>query len=114
MDSARLSAPARTAIGDGDTTVFVSAASAWELAAKVRLGRLPELAAFCAALPQAIAEQGFEPLPVTVEDGRRAGLAPEPHRDPVGRMLIAQALGHDLTLVSCETPFDAYGIARLW
>jgi PIN domain nuclease of toxin-antitoxin system len=113
-DSDRLSATARAAIGDGATRVLVSAASAWELATKVRLGRLPELAAFCADLPAAIAAQSFEPLPVTVEDGRRAGLLPEPHRDPFDRMLIAQALSRELTLVSCESPFDRYGVTRLW
>ena len=110
----RLSAAARAAIEAGASPIFVSAASAWEIATKARLGRLPEMEAFLAAMPEELAEQGFESLPVTLEDGRRAGLLPGPHGDPFDRMLIAQAQGRDLTLVSLETPFDAYGVRRLW
>ena len=61
-----------------------------------------------------LAEQGFEALPVTVEDGQRAGFLPGHHRDPFDRMLIAQALARDLALVSNERLFDAYGVRRLW
>ena len=112
-DSSRLSASARAAIAAGGP-VFVSAASAWEIATKVRLGRLPEAEAFAAEMPEELAGQGFTPLAITLEDGRRAGLLPGPHTDPFDRMLIAQAQARELTLVSCETPFDAYGVARLW
>ena len=80
----------------------------------MRLGRLPKAEALVARLGEFLAEQGFEPLAVTLEDGRRAGLLSGPHTDPFDRMLIAQALARELTLVSLEAPFDAYGIARLW
>lgn len=112
--SPRLSETARAAIADDATPVHVSAATAWEIATKVRLGRLSDMAEFCDVMSAELAGQGFGELPVTVEDGRRAGLLPGPHGDPFDRMLIAQALDRDLTLVSIETPFDAYGIRRLW
>jgi PIN domain nuclease of toxin-antitoxin system len=62
----------------------------------------------------AIAEQGFEEMPITVDDAARAGALPGPNQDPFDRMLIAQALNHRLTLVSNETLFDPYGVQRRW
>ena len=61
-----------------------------------------------------VAAQGFEELPMTLADAERAGRLPGPHRDPFDRMLIAQALGRDLDLVSNEEGFDAYRLRRLW
>ena len=62
----------------------------------------------------AIAVEGFEELPITVDDGARAGALPGPHRDPFDRMLIAQALSGNLALVSNDPLFDRYGVRRLW
>ena len=62
----------------------------------------------------AIAHQGFEELPITVEDATRAGALPGPLRDPFDRILIAQALARNLVLISIEDRFDQYGVRRLW
>lgn len=110
----RLSPAARTAIADPTSRVLVSAACAWEIATKARLGKLPGLGGLLARLPEAIAAQGFEPLDVTIEDALAAGTLPGPHRDPFDRMLIAQARLRDIALVSIEAPFDAYGVTRVW
>ena len=112
--SNRLSLPARQAIGDEDNGVMVSAASAWEIATKHRLGKLPDAEALALDIPGAIAGQNFEELPITVEHAVRAGALPGPHRDPFDRMLIAQALSGNLVLVSIESLFDSYGVRRLW
>ena len=109
-----LTARARAAIGDTGNAVFVSAASAWEMATKHRSGRLPGLDAVMLDLEGAIAGQGFTPLPVSLRHGQAAGALPGPHRDPFDRMLMAQAMLEDLWLVSNEVPFDAYGVRRLW
>lgn len=109
-----LSAAARTAMADEANLLFVSAASAWEITTKHRLGRLPGVSGIAADLDTAIAEQGFVGLPIRVRHGQVAGALPGPHRDPFDRMLIAQAMLEDLVLVSNETPFDTYGIRRLW
>ena len=111
---AALSTPAQVAIGDEDNAVFVSAASAWEIATKSRLGKLPGVAAFIADFEQHLARQAFADLPITLRHGRVAGTLPGPHRDPFDRMLIAQALLEDMVLVSNERPFDDYGVTRLW
>jgi len=113
-DSARLSRPAHRLIADDANEVLVSAATAWEVATKHRLGKLPDAEALALDIPGAIVRQRFEELPVTVTDGVRAGELPGPLRDPFDRMLIAQALARDLVVVSNERLFDRYGVRRLW
>lgn len=105
---------ARAAIGDADEAVFVSAASAWEIATKYRLGKLPGANVIVHDIAGAIASQSFTPLPVTVVHAQRAGTLIGGHRDPFDRMLIAQARSEDLILVSNEKVFDAFGVTRLW
>ena len=110
----RLSESARKAIGDSAARVFVSAASAWEIATKVRLGKLPG-AEEVARDPVAVIEaEDFEPLSIGVLHAAVAGQLPGPHRDPFDRMLIAQALAEELTLVTNERLFEAFGVDLLW
>ena len=113
-DSSRLSEAVRHAIFDPLNGKQVSAATAWEITTKYRLGKLPGCALIAADVAGAIAHQGFTELPITVADATRAGTLPGPHRDPFDRMLIAQALAHSLVLVSNESLFDRYGVHRLW
>ena len=109
-----LSNDAKIAISDPANEVFVSAASAWEIATKFRIGRLPHAAALAADLPAAVAGQGFLELPINLRHGQAAGSLRGPHRDPFDRMLISQAFFSDLALVSNETVFDRYGVRRFW
>jgi PIN domain nuclease of toxin-antitoxin system len=101
-------------IAKDDSAVLVSAASAWEIATKHRLGKLPRAGDVAADVAGCIHAQGFEPLAVTVAHGQRAGALPGFHRDPFDRMLIAQAMLEDCVLLSNERIFDRYGVARLW
>ena len=112
--SRRLSRSARRAIEEEANEVLVSAASAWEITTKHRLGKLPEAEEVALDVSEAIAGQSFKELPISLPDAARAGALPTPLRDPFDRMLIAQALGRDLILVSIEAPFDACGVRRLW
>jgi PIN domain nuclease of toxin-antitoxin system len=104
----------RAAMADEDNDIFVSAASAWEITTKHRLGKLPGVAAIIGDIEAVIASQSFMPLPIGIRHGQLGGDLPGPHRDPFDRMLIAQALLEGLTLVSNETAFDTYGVERLW
>ncbi len=113
-DSRRLSESVRHAIFDPSNEKLISAATAWEIATKHRLGKLPEADALALDLAGTIARQNFEELPVTVSDAARAGGLPGPLRDPFDRMLIAQALSRNLVLISNESFFDRYGVRRLW
>ena len=110
----RLSVAARRTIFDEANEKLISAASAWEIATKYRLGKMPGAAALANDIAGAIAGEGFAELPITVSDAVRAGSLRGPHRDPFDRMLIAQALAHDLVLISNESPFDLYGVRRMW
>ena len=110
----RLSGRARGVIADDDNTALVSAASAWEISTKVRLGKLPGAIEVAAKLPAILREQNFEPLPIAIAHALRAGNLPGPHRDPFDRMLIAQAQDEDMALVTNERVFDVYGVRRVW
>ena len=99
-DSQRLSGSAHRAIADEANDIVVSAASAWEIATKHRLGKLPEAEAIATDVAGCIAEEGFEALAISVADAERAGRLPGIHRDPFDRILIAQALRRDLAIVS--------------
>ena len=113
-DSKRLSETARDALADDTNEILVSAASAWEIATKYRLGKLPGGEALAVDVVVNISRQGFEELAISVADAERAGRLPGPHRDPFDRMLIAQALARDLPVVSTDAVFDGYGVNRLW
>ena len=112
--SSRLSVGARRAIADPLNEKLVSAASAWEITTKHRLGKLPGADEFASEIPWAIADEGFEELPITVDEAARAGALPGPLGDPFDRMLIAQALSRNLTVVSIDSIFDRYGVRRRW
>jgi PIN domain nuclease of toxin-antitoxin system len=94
--------------------VLVSAVSAWELATKVRLGKLPQAASLTHRLAESLAEQNFQPLSVSVEHGRLGGMLPGEHRDPFDRVLAAQALIENLPLVSNDAAFAGFGVKMLW
>ena len=109
-----LSDAAREAIADPDNEVFVSTASAWEIATKYQLGRLSGAALITADIAGAVASQGFTELPISIRDGQAAGGLPAVHKDPFDRMLIAQAVTAGMVIVSNEAMFNAYAVPRLW
>ena len=92
----------------------MSAASAWEIATKVRLGKLPTAADLASDFSGQIEREGFQLLPISADHGIRAGLLPGPHKDPFDRMLIAQAQAENMAIISNEAVFESYGINRFW
>jgi PIN domain nuclease of toxin-antitoxin system len=114
LDEPELSTRAYAAISDKSNAVFVSAASAWEITTKYRLGKLPGAAGFVADIGAALASHGFAAMAVDFQHGQLAGALPGPHKDPFDRMLIVQAMIGNMTLVSNERVFDAFGVKRLW
>ena len=113
-DSKRLSRKAHSVIVDETNDIVVSAVSAWEIATKFRIGRLPGSEAVAVDVAGHIAGQGFVELAISVADAEYAGRLPGPHRDPFDRMLIAQALARELVVISVDAVFDKYGVNRLW
>lgn len=99
----RLSAAARRAIADADD-VYVSAASAWEVAIKTALGRLRP----SRTVEQAVSDSGFRELPVSFRHAARVATLPRHHGDPFDRLLVAQAEEEGLVLVSRDPAFRPY------
>jgi PIN domain nuclease of toxin-antitoxin system len=113
-DDASLSRAARKAMAATSNVLLVSAASAWEIATKVGLGKLPGAEDLAADFQGFMLREGFTTLDITAAQAIRAGLLPGPHQDPFGRMLISQAQAENLSIVTNERVFEAYGIRRVW
>lgn len=114
IDDPQLSKAAHSAIERDENLSLVSAASAWEIATKVRLGRLPAVDDLVQDFVANLALHRIEILGVSGEHGIRAGLLPGPHKDPFDRMLIAQAQAEDIPIVSNDAALDGYGVRRIW
>jgi len=112
--SSALTRRARSAIATDAAEVFISAVSAWEIATKYRLGKLPEAQLVAEDVAASVAAEGFSELALSMRHAQRAGDLVGHHRDPFDRMLIAQSMLENMTLVSNERAFDAYGVKRLW
>ncbi|HLO05097.1 MAG TPA: type II toxin-antitoxin system VapC family toxin [Terriglobales bacterium] len=105
---------AKKLIGSRNSQVLVSAASAWEIATKVRLGRLDVPADLAKDFGGYMARERFESLSISTEHGIRAGSLPGAHKDPFDRMLVAQAQIEGLAIVSNDALLDGYGVVRVW
>jgi PIN domain nuclease of toxin-antitoxin system len=105
----RLKADARRAIAESPA-VFVSAASAWEVAIKVGTGKLR----IPGPVEDAVEQSGFEKLPVEFRHAAATMVLPPHHHDPFDRMLIAQALTEGLTLVTHDQLFQPYHVPIVW
>jgi PIN domain nuclease of toxin-antitoxin system len=110
----QLSPRARRAIADRRHEVIVSAASAWEVTTKHRLGKLPGAGPLAVDFALEVRRQGFAGLPISLSHAQTAGALTGAHRDPFDRMLVAQAREEHLAIVSNETVFDDYGVRRIW
>jgi PIN domain nuclease of toxin-antitoxin system len=114
IDDPRLSRRARAVVSNAQSAVFLSAASAWEIATKVRIGKLPEGKDLLSDLPLWLAEGRIQELPISLAHAQKAGLWLQPHRDPFDRMLAAQAQMEEMTLVTNDEAIEAFGISTLW
>ena len=108
-----LSLQARTIVGDSETKLLVSAASAWEIAIKFKAGKL-DAGGLVARFHAILEENHFMELPISATHAIRAGLLQDSHKDPFDRMLIAQAQLEKIPIVSNDKVFDRFSIRRLW
>ncbi len=109
-----LSKAAKKAIADENNIVLVSAASAWEIATKVRNGRLPVAAQLEQDFVAILRRANFDPLAISIEDALRAGRMTSTHKDPFDRMIAAQAISLDIPVISPDEQLDSFAIQRLW
>lgn len=100
---------ARIAIASGRTFVFVSAATAWEIAIKTKLGKLGETP----PIAELLRDNRFSELPITVAHAEATLELPLIHNDPFDRLLVAQARKESLTLVTSDTEILKYDVMTL-
>ncbi len=114
IDDARLSSTAKKAISNPENVIYVSSASAWEIATKFRLGKLPGVRAMVNDISHSITNQGFNELDITVDDGQRAGLLTQSLRDPFDRMLVAQSQIRGLVLITKDLRIHQHEVHVIW
>jgi PIN domain nuclease of toxin-antitoxin system len=107
-DAAALSKRARELFRAADNEVYLSAASAWEIAVKHALGRLP-----LPAPPEPFAH-GIAPLAIDEESALHVSRLPALHRDPFDRMLVSQAIVHGLTILTSDPVIRTYPARTIW
>ena len=110
----KLSASATEILADPTNEIFVSAASAWEIATKVRLGKLSRADTFERNFISVVDTLSYKLLPITVDNAMRAGRLLGEHGDPFDRMIAAQALELDIPVISADRQLDPFGIRRIW
>lgn len=113
-DSDRLTKKARQAISKPDHQLYVSAATGWELATKVRIGKLDEARPLLQDLVHRLARERIDVLPIDLAVSLLAGSLAHAHRDPFDRMLAAQATTEKLAIISSDEIFDTLVGRRVW
>ena len=108
-----LSKKARTLIENPEHEKYISIASFWEIAIKNSLGKLTLDVPF-AELKIEVIKNSFQILPITFEDTLQLSKLPFHHRDPFDRIIISQAIGNNLTLISRDNNFSLYNVNLLW
>lgn len=110
----RLSRTATGLIADSANEIVVSSASAWEVATKYRLGRLPSAAELVRDMGHWLREASFGELPITIAHAHKAGSWPQPHRDPFDRMIAAQSALEQIPAISRDSALGEFGIQVVW
>jgi PIN domain nuclease of toxin-antitoxin system len=113
-DAPQLSTKARSAIASADNECLLSFVSYWEMAIKSSLGKLALAKEIRRFIAEQLAANAFQPLGIEPRHIFRVAELPFHHRDPFDRLLVAQALEEDLSIVSRDRVFRSYGVARVW
>lgn len=104
----------RTALEDGERTLLLSAASSWEISIKYELGRLALPQPPERYVPDRIHSTGVTPVAIEHVHALGAGRLPAHHRDPIDRVLVAQARHLGVPIVTADPSIRAYEVAVLW
>jgi PIN domain nuclease of toxin-antitoxin system len=113
-DASDLSGRARRAIADPRNECWLSLASCWEMAIKTSLGKLELGSPIARFIAEQLSANGFRALEIDLDDIAHVASLPFHHRDPFDRLLVAQALGRGLRIVSADRIFSKYGVKLVW
>jgi PIN domain nuclease of toxin-antitoxin system len=114
LGDVRLSDKARLLIEDAANTKLVSPASYWELAIKVSLGKYQLSESYDELVQHSVVDNGFTILPIEPRHTSVLVSMPFHHKDPFDRLLTAQALSENISIISADAIFDPYGVQRVW
>lgn len=114
LEDVQMSETARSHIADPKNRIFVSAASAFEMAIKHRLGKWQSIERFLPEFASTVSSEGFEALNVTIVHAIKAGSLNGSHADPFDRLLAAQAIEEDCRLVSSDAAMRDLGVKVVW
>lgn len=109
-----LSEHARHVIQDGDNTLYLSAASGWEIAIKARLGRLHLPGEPEKVIPEQMSLNAIRSLPIQMGHALRVHALPDHHRDPFDRMLVAQSQVEELPILTADPQIAQYEVEVIW
>lgn len=113
-NASTLSATAQSIIADPNNDVYLSVASAWELAIKTSIGKLTLTQPFSIFLPQQLRANNIRLFAIRLNHLQRVATLPFHHKDPFDRLLIAQSLSEMMPIVGADAVMDAYSVTRLW
>lgn len=113
-DDDRMSERGGALIADGANDVYFSTASAWEIVIKAGLGRIDLSGDAWSLTPEHLERNAFQVLPIHVSHAVAVIALPDVHRDPFDRMLVAQALTENLTIVSADQGLARYDVPVVW
>ena len=113
-DDSRLSTHAREIITDRENTLFLSAASGWEIAIKAKLGRLKLPEPLETFIPEQMVLNAIERLSVQMNHALHVHTLPLHHRDPFDRLLVAQAQLDNLPILTADPKIALYAIRTVW
>lgn len=109
-----LSLASHAAISDPGNDLLISAGSIWEIGIKIGLGKLVLTQPFRVWMNQAITDLDVTVLPLTVEYVDVQSNLPKHHGDPFDRLIVAQAIVEQVSIISADANLDAYGITHIW
>lgn len=113
-DDPRLSEKGREIMGDGKNQLFLSAASGWEIAIKAKLGKLKVSDNLEHFIPEQVALNAIENLPIVLSHVLHVYTLPDYHRDPFDRLLISQAQLEGLPILTVDSQISQYPVKVLW
>lgn len=114
VEPVKISRKASQIINDTTNDISVSAASAWEIATKVRLGKLPTAERIEREFLGLMEDAGYTLISIDAATALRAGRFTGDHRDPFDRIIAAQAIADDIPVLSKDPKLDDFGIRRIW
>ncbi len=114
LNDPQLSARAQGLINDPANDILVSPASYWEIAIKVRLGKLNLYSAYDDFMQRGIVGNDFEIIAIEPDHTSVLTTLPLRHKDPFDRLLIAQAMVEAVPIISADPVLDKYPVTRLW